>query len=126
MPKSKKQLHEEIRNRFMKAVKESLEQAGEEVLLTNSNTFAIPCLDENGDDEFLVLTFKVPTGTREGDAYDGYGEAEAYAEKVAEKAEKARVAAIEKAKKIARDKAEREAKAKAKAEHEAALARNGV
>ena len=82
------------------------------MLTTNSNEFALPCVDEEGNDEFLVLTFKVPTGSRDG-------EAESYAMKATEKAEKAKAAAEAKAKKIARDKAIREQKAKAKAEHEA-------
>ena len=119
MAVSKKQLHDEIRTRFMNTVRECLEANGEEVLRTNSNEFALPCTDTEGNDEFIVITFKVPTGSRDGEAYDGYGEAESYTMKVAEKAEKAKVAAEAKAKKIARDKAMREAKAKAKAEHQA-------
>ena len=114
---SKKALHEALRNRFMGDIKAFLEERGEEVLRTNSNEFALPCVDDEGNDEFIVLTFKVPTGSRDGEAYDGYGEADAYTAKVAEKAEKAAKSAEAKAKKIARDKAEAEAKAKAKAEH---------
>lgn len=119
MAKSKKQLHEALRKKYMEAVKVFLEQNGEEVLTTNSNEFSLPCVDEEGNDEFLVLTFKVPTGSRDGEAYDGYAIAEDYAEKLVEKAEKAKATAEAKAKKIAKDKAMREAKAKAKAEHEA-------
>ena len=121
MAKSKKQLHEGIRNKFMKAVVDWLEQEqGEEVLRTKSNEIAIPTLDEDGNEEFVVITFKVPTGSRDdGEAYDGYGVAQQYAEDTEAKAEKAKAEAEKKAKKIARDKAQREAKAKAKAEHEA-------
>ena len=120
MAKTKKQLHEGIRQKFMALAKEHLESLGEEVLKVKSNEFAIPTLDEDGNEEFLVLTFKVPTGSRDdGEAYDGYGMAEQYAESVIAKEEKAKVEAEKKAKKIARDKAQREAKAKAKAEHEA-------
>ena len=122
MAQSKRALRDGIRAKYMAQIRAFLEGAGEEVLLTNSNEFALPCVDEEGNDEFIVLTFKIPTGSREGDPYDGYGEAEDYAAKTAEKAEKAKASAEAKAKKIARDKAEREAKAKAKAEHEAALA----
>ena len=120
MAKSKKQLHEGIRARFMALFKTFLEEQGEEVLKVKSNEFAIPTLDEDGNEEFVVITFKVPTGSRDdGEAYDGYGVAQQYAESVAEKAEKAKAEAEKKAKKIARDKAQREAKAKARAEHEA-------
>ena len=120
MAKSKKQLHEGIRTKFMVMLTKFLEEQGEEVLRVKSNEVAIPTLDEEGNEEFLVLTFKVPTGSRDdGEAYDGYGVAEQYAESVAEKTEKAKAEAEKKAKKIARDKAQREQRARAKAEHEA-------
>ena len=116
MAKSKKQRHETLRQWYMGLIKDCLNIKGEEVLQTNSNEYAVPCVDEEGNDEYVVITFKVPTGSRDGEPYDGYGEAEAYAEKVADKAEKAKAAAESKAKKIAKDKAMREQKAKAKAE----------
>lgn len=120
MAKTKKQLHEEIRNRYLALISEYLTAQGEEILRVKSNEIAIPCLDEDGNEEFIVMTFKVPTGSRDdGEAYDGYGMAEQYAESVAEKEEKAKIEAEKKAKKIARDKAMREQRAKAKAEHEA-------
>ena len=120
MAKSKKQLHEEIRNRFLKMFTEILTEQGDEVLRVKSNEIAIPTLDENGDEEFIVITFKVPTGSRDdGEAYDGYGMATQFAEQSQAKAEKAKAEAEKKARKIAKDKAQREAKAKAKAEHEA-------
>lgn len=120
MAKSKKQLHEGIRNQFMSKIIEYLTEQNEEILRTKSNEIAIPCLDEEGNDEWCVITFKVPTGSRDdGEAYDGYGMAEDYTAKEAEKAEKAAKAKAEKERKIAKDKAQREAKAKAKAEYEA-------
>lgn len=120
MAKTKTQLHEGIRSKYMEAVAKLLSEQGEEVLRTNSNEIAIPTLDEEGNEEFLVLVFKVPTGSRDGDAYDGYSMAEDYAMKVREKAEKAEKDKAKKEAKIARDKAMREQKAKAKAEREAA------
>lgn len=116
---SKKQLHNEIRKVYMDLIKKVLTDNGEDVLLTNSNEFAIPCVDSEGNDEFIVLTFKVPLGSRDGEAYDGYGEAEAYGKKVAEAEAKAIEAKAKKEAKIAKDKAMREQRAKAKAEHEA-------
>lgn len=121
MAKSKKQLHEALRNKFLTHFTELLTNEGEEVLRTKSNEIAIPTLDEDGNEEFVVITFKVPTGSRDdGEAYDGYGVAQQYAEDTEAKAEKAKAEAEKKARKIARDKAQREAKAKARAEHEAA------
>lgn len=119
MTNSKKALREALREKYMDAISKFLEGADEEVLITKSNEIAIPCVDAEGNDEFVVVTFKVPTGSRDGDPYDGYDMAEAYKEHVAAKAEKAKAAAEAKARKIARDKAEREAKAKARAEAKA-------
>ena len=120
MAKTKKQLHEGIRNKYLALITNYLTEQGEEVLKVKSNEIAIPCLDEEDNEEFIVLTFKVPTGSRDdGEAYDGYGVAEQYAEKVKADEERAKAEAEKKAKKIAKDKAMREQRAKAKAEHEA-------
>jgi hypothetical protein len=119
MAKSKKQLHEGIRNKYMKAVADWLVEQGEEVLRTSSNEIAIPTLDEDGNEEFLVVTFKVPTGSRDGEAYDGYSMAEEYDMKCKANAEKVAKAQAEKAKKIAKDEAMRKQKAEAKAKREA-------
>ena len=116
---SKKSLHNALRAKYIERVSEFLADAGEEVLITGSNEIALPCVDSEGNDEFVVITFKVPTGSRDGDAYDGYSMAEDFKMKTAEKAEKAKIAAEKKAKKIARDKKMREERAKAKAEHSA-------
>lgn len=116
---SKKILHDALRAKYIERVSEFLADAGEEVLITGSNEIALPCVDSEGNDEFIVITFKVPTGSRDGDAYDGYSMAEDFKMKTAEKAEKAKIAAEKKAKKIAQNKKMREEKAKAKAEHSA-------
>lgn len=115
MATSNKALNEAIRKGFMDKVRKALEDAGEQVLVTGSNEFAIPTLDAERNEKYLVLTFKVPTGTRDGEAYDGEAVAQDYARKVEEAAKKAAKAAEAKAKKIAKDKAAREAK-KAEAE----------
>ena len=118
MATSKKSLHDALRTRYMDLVREALVQAGEDILVTGTNEFTLPCVDAEGNDEFIVLTFKVPTGSRDGDPYDGYAVAEEYRMKQAERAEKAKAAAEAKAKKVERDRLAREAKAKAKAERE--------
>ena len=105
---TRKQLDEEIKVRFLEGVSEHLSNVGEEVLRVGSNELALPVVDSEGEERWLVLTFKVPTGTREGDAYDGYSMKQDYEMKLAEKAAKAE----EKAKKAEKDKAKREAKAK--------------
>lgn len=112
---TRKQLDEEIKMRFLEGVSEHLETVGEEVLRVGSNELALPVVDSTGEERWLVLTFKVPTGSRDGDAYDGYSMAEDYQMKLQEKAAKQ----AEKEAKAAKDKAKREAQAKAKAEIEA-------
>lgn len=122
MAMSKKALNEKVRAKYLDMVSKFLTDKDEEVLRVASNEICIPCVDENGDDNYIVLTFKVPTGDRDGTPYDGYAMADEYARKTAEKAQKAEEARIAKEKKIAKDKADREAKAKAKAEHKAGKA----
>ena len=103
MAKTAKVLNDEIKVRFLDGVAEHLTNVGEEVLRTGSNEIALPVLDEDGNEKWLVLTFKVPTGSRDGDAYDGYSMAEDYKMKLQEKAEKAKA----KAEKAEKDKAKR-------------------
>ena len=112
MAKTQKVLNDEIKARFLDGVAEHLSNVGEEVLRVGSNEIALPVLDEDGNEKWLVLTFKVPTGTRQGEAYDGYEMAEDYKMKLENKAIKEQ----QKAEKAAKDKAKREAKAKEKAE----------
>ena len=105
---TRKQLDEEIKVRFLEGVSEHLESVGEEVLRVGSNELALPVVDVDGNERWLVVTFKVPTGSRDGDAYDGYSMKEDYEMKLAEKAAKAEA----KAAKAEKDKAKREAKSK--------------
>lgn len=112
MAKTAKVLNEEIKVRFLEDVSVHLFNVGEEVLRVGSNEIALPVLDSENNEKWLVLTFKVPTGSRDGDAYDGYAMAEDYKMKCESKERKAK----EKAEKAAKDKAKREAKTKEKAE----------
>ena len=108
-----------LRISYMNRIRDFLVNAGEEVLQTGTNEFALPCVDSEGNDEFIVVTVKVPTGSRDGDAYDGYSMAEDFALKMAEKKAKAEEAAAKKAAKIERDKKMREAKKSSKEAHKA-------
>ena len=110
-----------LRNSYLEKLTDFLRCSDEEVLITGSNEFAIPCVDSEGNDEFIVVTVKVPTGSRDGDAYDGYSMAEDYSMKMAEKKAKAEEAAAKKAAKIERDKKMREAKKSSKEAHKARL-----
>lgn len=112
MADNKKQYREAVRAKYMGEVGAFLLSRNEEVLQVGSNEFAIPVVREDGEEDYVVLTFKMPTGSRDGDGYDGYAMAQDYQFKLEEKAKKAAATAEAKAKKIARDKAQREAKAK--------------
>ena len=114
MATSKITLDNAIRAKYMELVKGCLEANGEQVLLVGSNEFALPCVDDEGNDKYLVLTFKVPTGARGGEPYNGFEEAEDYAAHLKAKKKKKKIAAEKKAKKIAADQALREEKARLK------------
>lgn len=107
---SKKQTIDALRNKYVAKLKEMLDAIDEEVLTVGSNEIAIPVVDGEGEEQYVVFKIQVPTGSRDGDAYDGYAMAEDYAMKQRDKAEKAAKAAEEKAKKIARDQKMREQK----------------
>ena len=113
-----KATNEALRAQYIELVTKLLAEGGEEVLRVKSNEIAIPCVDKDGEDNYVVITIKVPTGSRDGDPYDGYGEAESYALNCKQKAEKAEADAKKKAAKIARDQAMRAQKAALKAARE--------
>lgn len=118
MATSKKTLHDSLRNRYFTKINELFTEKGEEVLVVGSNEIAMPCVDDEGNGEFIIVTVKVPTGTRDGEVYDGYSMAEDYKLKCQQKAEKKIESDKKKAEKIARDRKMREEKAKLKAERE--------
>ena len=110
MATNKKELREQVRAMYMEMVKTHLEQNKEEVLQVGSNEFAIPVVRADGEEDYVVLTFKMPTGSRDGDGYDGYAMAQDYAFKCEEKRKKEAQKKAEKEKKMERDKKAREKK----------------
>jgi hypothetical protein len=102
MAKTMKTLNDEVRALWVQRVSECL-STEHEVLVVGANELAIPVVDSEGNEKWVVLTIKVPTGSRDGDAYDGYAMAEDYQLKLANKAAKA----AEKERKAAADKAKR-------------------
>ena len=104
MAVSRKIERELIRTNFLEKVAQFLYEGGEEVLRVKSNEIAIPVVGCEGNEDFLVINFKVPTGANKGlEPYDGYAIAEDYVHNLAEKERKAEERKAEKAKKIARD-----------------------
>ena len=119
MATTQKQRDESLKGDFLDRVANFLsgEDGGEEeVLRVKSNEIAIPVVDSEGNERWIVITIKVPTGERGGDGYDGYSMAEDYQMKQKVKAEKK----AEKEAKAEADRKKREAeKAKKEAEKQA-------
>lgn len=113
---TQKQRDEILKTDFLDRVVKFLssEEGGEEeVLRVKSNEIAVPVVDSDGNERWMVLTFKVPTGERGGDGYDGYSMAEDYQMKQTAKAEKEKA----KAEKAEADRKKKEAeKARKEAE----------
>ena len=116
MAVSRKVEREILRVRFLELVSQFLYEGGEEVLRVKSNEIAIPVVGCEGNEDFVVITFKVPTGANKGlEPYDGYALAEDYVHNLAEKERKAEERKAEKERKIKRDAEIRKAKAEARA-----------
>lgn len=104
MAVSRKVEREMLREGYLNALIYYLSKE-DEVLRVKSNEIAIPVVGCEGNEDFIVITVKVPTGANKGtEPYDGYSEAESYEMKLKEKEEKKKSSAEKKAKKIARDK----------------------
>ena len=116
MAVSRKVEREMLRAKYVDMLFELLTYNNEEVLRVKSNEIAFPVVGCEDNEDWVVVTVKVPTGANKGmEPYDGYSEAESYELKLKEKSEKAKANAEKKAKKMARD-AEIRAKKKAIAE----------
>lgn len=109
----------EIREEFMSAVRELFEGKGEDVLQVKSGTISIPWARGN-EEGYLNIAFSIPKGERDKEnkcyiPYDGYEEAQNYAQETEAKRAKKAETAKKKAEKIARDEKNR-AEAKRKRE----------
>lgn len=108
---SRKVEREILREDYLKRIINSFLADNEEVLRVKSNEIAIPVVGCEGNEDFIVVTVKVPTGANKGlEPYDGYEMAQDYEMKVAEKERKAKENEEKKKKKIEKDKAIREKK----------------
>ena len=108
---SRKQEREQLREKYLNDIIDFFSSSDDEVLRVKSNEIAIPVVGSEGNEDFIVVTVKVPTGANKGlEPYDGYEMAEEYEMKVAEKERKKKETEEKKKKKIERDKAIREKK----------------
>ena len=111
MAVSRKVERELLREDYLKQIIENFLDKDEQVLRVKSNEIAIPVVGCEGNEDFIVVTVKVPTGANKGlEPYDGFELAEDYEMKLAEKERKKVEAEKKKAEKIRKDKEVREKK----------------
>ena len=91
-----KKIGEESRQTLVFHITESLKSFGFDVLQTDSNTFAVPIV-EDGEEGAVEIVVKIPKGPRDGSGYDPFEAAQAYAFTENEKRIKAQKSAEKKA-----------------------------
>ena len=109
---------DKVRESIMGEVGKLFEKMDYDVLRTGSQELCIPIIGKDNEEGYLVITFRVPKGSRDGDIYDGYAMAEDYKIRCEAKVEKKKEADKKKAAKIKRDEEMRRQKAEAKAKRE--------
>jgi hypothetical protein len=109
---TKAQLENALRNQFLTFVTEQVQTNFDtDVLAVSASELAIPCLDAEGNEKFVLIKISIPRGTRNGeggyDPYDGYAAAEDYALDLEEKKAKKEASEAKKQAKIAQDEKKR-------------------
>ena len=108
---SRKAERELLRENYINWIMSYFRDENEEVLRVKSNEIAMPVVGCEGNEDWIVITVKVPTGANKGtEPYDGYEMAEDYEMKLKEKERKKKEKEEEKKKKIAKDEAIRQKK----------------
>jgi len=92
--KSRTALDNELRKKSVADLMEMYSAKGEEILQVGGNVIAFPTVDSNGNEAWVEITVKIPKGERLGKGegfagYDGYEQAEFYAQEVERKAQEA-------------------------------------
>lgn len=113
---TKAQLETALRKDFLSLVTEAISNQREiDALPVSASEIAIPCLDAEGNEAWVLVKVSIPRGTRNGEGgynpYDGYAVAEDYRIDCEEKAQKKAEVEARKQAKIAKDKKAREEKA---------------
>ena len=89
---SKPTLENKLRTDFLTFVNDMVKEYYEtDVLPVSASELAIPVLDAEGNEKFVLIKISIPRGTRNGmggyDPYDGYAANEAYLDEIASKAQ---------------------------------------
>ena len=86
---TKRQITDNMREKYIDIISSLLSSNGEQVLRVNKNAISCPIVFENGDEGFMKIVISFPRGSRlEGDEYNAFAEAEDYDIRCKEKAEK--------------------------------------
>ena len=101
---TQKQLNDALRKKYLDRFIEIFKMNNEDVLITGTNEFCFPTLDDEQNEKFVQVVVKIPKGSRDGEEFDGYALAEDYKMKVKQKEADAKKRAEAKAKKIEQDK----------------------
>ena len=80
---------EKTRKEIMEVVGLALEKYGSDVLVTGSNAYAIPAVEDKNETAVKIV-FSIPKGERGGNGYDPYEDAQAYKFKCDNKETKAK------------------------------------
>lgn len=107
---TKAQLETALRNDFLSAIAKMVnEDYDSDALAVSASELAVPVLDAEGNEKFVLIKVSVPRGTRNGEGgyvpYDGYAAADMYAMDCKERAEKHAAVEAKKQAKIAKAKA---------------------
>ena len=97
MATSRKALREMVKSQYMEMFVKMLSEQ-EDVGITGTNEFNFPVVDSEGNEDFVVVKVTIPTGSRDGEPYDGYGARNDWEIHLKEKAEKDAKSAADKAK----------------------------
>ena len=89
---SKASLENKLRSEMMEHIVELVNNVYEtDGLVVSASEIAIPVLDDEGNEKFILVKVSIPRGTRDGEGgyipYDGYAAHDAYVEEQASKAQ---------------------------------------
>lgn len=110
---TKAQIETLLRNTYLDSLTQFFSEDSD-VLRVSASEIALPCVDAEGNEKWVLIKVSIPRGTRNGeggyDPYDGYSVAEDYQIEQEEKAQKKADAEAKKQAKIAKDQKAREEK----------------
>lgn len=107
-----------IRNEILADVFNYLSEKYGDTVIVGTNALALAVVGDDGEEGWVKGVFSIPTGTRDGEEYDGYAEADNFELEQRTKREKKEEAQRKKEAKMQKDAEKRAAREKAKEEKE--------